>query len=148
MFEAQRGYNTWLCEIWPAPRITMHEIPRPVRGWHPSTPEVTAETLPGVLGEYDVVAVHFWAEWNGYDPLMDQSIRAVLPQFQEQVYFCSCNFDLSVNCELCASLRVTNIPFMACYVAGELAGRIYGFLSPECLSANLLELRPANRRGQ
>ena len=112
-------------------------VPRPIPGWSPSTPEVHGSTLDNLMRLHSTIAVHFWAAWNGYDPLMDDSIRAIRSSFEGRVYFASCNTDLEENGELCRRCRLTNLPALVVFVSGTPRGPIIGFREPGPLSEEI-----------
>jgi hypothetical protein len=105
---------------------TMNHIPRPIAAWAPSTPAVSATTIPVVLRENAVVVVHFWAVWNGYDPVMDRNVQTLRGEFEDQIHFCSCDVDLPENGELCRICGVLNLPTLACFVRGRFYQRLCG----------------------
>jgi hypothetical protein len=117
--------------------VAMNDLPRPITGWTPSTPPVSGETLPALLQQHRAVVVHFWAEWNGYDPVVDRNLQALQPAFEGRAYFCSCNMDPRENWELCRSCDVLNIPTLACFVEGERRRNLVGCLEPDRLEAAL-----------
>ena len=115
------------------------QIYRSIPGFRPSTPPVTSATIEDVLAAHPMVVIHFWAEWNGVDPPMDQSIREIQPDFHPSVYFVSCNIDAPENVDLCNRCNVVNIPFLAVFVGGEQRRGVMGLRSPDELFSELEE---------
>ena len=115
-------------------------LSRPIPGWTPSTPEVLGPAIGDVTRQHPVIAIHFWAPWNGSDPLMDRSIRAIERGFDQRVYFASCNTELEVNGELLRRCGIVNIPALSVIVSGVPRRAIGGCREPEGL-ANEIESR-------
>jgi thioredoxin-like negative regulator of GroEL len=110
------------------------DIARPIPGWSPSTPEVLWSTIDGVVKQHRVVAIHFWAPWDGHDPEMDRNIRTVEPRFEGRVFFASCNIDRDENAQLCRHCGVGNIPALGIIVDGSPRRAIIGVREPESLA--------------
>jgi thiol-disulfide isomerase/thioredoxin len=83
------------------------------------------------------VAIHFWAPWNGYDPVMDRAIQAVAKRFADRVHFVSCNIDLEENVELCRRFGVVNVPSLGLLVSGMTRRVITGCRAPEDLVSEI-----------
>ena len=109
---------------------------RPIPGFRPSTPTVTAATIDHALGTHRVVVIHFWAEWNGVDVPMDQCIQEICGHF-DAILFVSCNVDSPENTALCKRCKVANIPFLAVFVAGEQRCGIMGLRTTDELKTEL-----------
>ena len=110
---------------------------RPITGWKPSTPPIASEELSELVSQHSAIAVHFWASWNGIDVLMDESVRAVIGQFEGRVYFTSCEIDLPENRELCDRCRFENIPAMGLFVGNQVSRPIIGLHSAEQLTREI-----------
>jgi hypothetical protein len=121
----------------------MAEIHRPIPGWTPSTPAVKASSLPHVLDENALVVVHFWAEWNGYDPVLDRAIQSLPQQAIQGIYFCSSNVDVPENADLCRACNVLNIPALGCFIYGEFHRCAIGCHDSDKLQVLLEEWREA-----
>ncbi len=113
------------------------DIARPVPGWSPSTPDVLGPFIDDVMRQYPTIAIHFWASWNGADPLMDRNIRAVQDGFAGRVHFASCNVDNEVNGELLRRLGVVTIPTLGVLVSGTPRRSIVGCVPPYLLAAEI-----------
>ena len=89
--------------------------------WHPTTPAITAEELPGALQCHRVVVVHFWAVWNGYDRQMDAQLQAERTEFEEQIAFFSLDTDVMTEDtrDLLQECRVLNLPALGCFIHGR-----------------------------
>jgi len=125
------------------------DIYRPVPGFQPSTPAVTAKTFANVLAEHSAVAIHFWAEWNGVDVPMDRSIRDIKVRLKESIHFVSCDIDSPDNFALCNRCKVVNVPFLAVFVDGQQKGGIMGLLPAKKLVielGNILYDSPSEKR--
>ena len=110
------------------------EVSRPIPGWSPSTPEVRWSTLDDVMRRYPVVAIHFWAPWDGHDANMDANILAVAPRFEGRVHFASCNIDIDENSSLFRHCGIGNIPALGIVVNGVPRRGIIGGREPESLA--------------
>jgi thioredoxin-like negative regulator of GroEL len=109
-------------------------VPRPIPGWRPSTPEVRGLRVEDLVQQHPAVAIHFWAPWNGYDPLMDRSIQSISGKFAGRVVFVSCNVDLGENGELCQRCGFKNIPALGLLVSGHQPISEIGYRDPEKLA--------------
>lgn len=106
-------------------------ISRPIPGWIPSTPEVRGDAALDLVQRHAAVAIHFWAPWNGADPLLDRSLQALAERFKDRVVFYSCNVDLAENREFCQQCGLANVPTLAIWVSGRLRRMLVGFREPE-----------------
>ena len=86
------------------------EIARPIPGWKPTTPDIGRESLERLGDEHSALAIHFWAVWNGADPLMDRGIQQIANQFANRVKFFSANVDTECGMELQQRFGVCNVP--------------------------------------
>jgi hypothetical protein len=73
-----------------------------------------------------VLVIHVWAEWNGYDPLMDTTLVTLRQRFESQVEFRSINFDLHEAWPLFEKWNVLNLPALVCYLNGIYRGTVIG----------------------
>jgi|SRR5580692_3374430 thioredoxin-like negative regulator of GroEL len=110
-------------------------IGQPIPDWRPSTPPVTSATIDDVLHSQSCVVVHFWAVWNGHDPLMDRVIQEVRPRLAHRIHFVSCDIDADV--ELSRRCEVANVPFLAVFVDGTRQRPVIGLRTPDGLAAEL-----------
>jgi thiol-disulfide isomerase/thioredoxin len=113
------------------------EIARPIPGWIPSTPAVRSHEIDDLVHRHAVVAIHFWAPWNGVDPLMDQSIQAIASRFADRIGFFSCNVDLEENIELCQRFGIATIPALGILVPDRRPRLIIGHRKPEQLATEI-----------
>jgi hypothetical protein len=120
----------------------MSHFPGPVEGWFPSTPPVHEDTFVEVLQAHPIVVVHFWARWNGYDPVTDEQLRRLRTEFAAQVHFRACDVDVRENWELCRTAGVLNVPWIAVFVEGALCASSVRYRKPEelrqCLALAIL----------
>ncbi len=86
------------------------EIARPIPGWKPTTPDIGRESLESLFDEHSALAIHFWAPWNGVDPLMDRGIQQIANQFANRVTFFSVNVDTERGVELAQRFGVATVP--------------------------------------
>jgi thioredoxin-like negative regulator of GroEL len=98
------------------------------------------EAFEQLLKEHAAIAIHFWASWNGCDPVLDQSIQSIASEFAGRMSFYSCDVDREENADLCKRCRVVTIPWLAVFVSGTERRRIVGTRSPVELK-NELEAR-------
>lgn len=94
-------------------------IARPIPGWKPSAPPITGAEAPAVLAQHRVVVVHFWAVWNGHDPVADRELQPLREEFADRVYFCSCDVDHEPSWPFIRECGVLNVPTLACFVDEE-----------------------------
>jgi thiol-disulfide isomerase/thioredoxin len=118
----------------------MATIHRPISGWRPSTPEIVADGFASLAASHPTIAIHFWAEWNGVDPAMDQSVQEIAHRFADRVHFVSCNVDRPENQQLCKRVRVATVPTIAVFKKDELKGIVLGLREPEQLAAEIEKL--------
>jgi thioredoxin-like negative regulator of GroEL len=102
----------------------MTPIYRPIPDWRPSTPPINPEAFEQLLKEHAAIAIHFWASWNGCDPVLDQSIQSIASEFAGRMSFYSCDVDREENADLCKRCRVVTIPWLAVFVSGTERRRI------------------------
>src|SRR4051812_17850629 len=124
------------------------EIARPIRGWKPTTPDLGRETLEALCNECPAIAIHFWAPWNGGDPLMDHGIQQIANQFANRIRFFSVNVDTERGVELAQRFGVANVPTMVVLRPDIKPRLVVGYGGAEDL-ANKLEsllLVPKSRR--
>jgi thioredoxin-like negative regulator of GroEL len=120
------------------------EIARPIPGWKPSTPDLGQESLEDLCKEVGALALHFWASWNGVDPLMDRGIQQVADRFVGRVRFLSVDIDTERGIQLAKQFGVANVPTLVvmrtgaeprlvigCGNSEELATRIESKLLPQ-----------------
>ena len=107
------------------------DVARPIPGWTPSTPEVRGDDLDQLARRHPAVVVHFWAPWNGVDPLTDRSIQAAAGRLAERVRFASCNIDLAENADLWHRYGLANVPSLLVLVGGRPRRLIVGHRSPD-----------------
>lgn len=110
------------------------DVPRPIPSWKPSTPAVRGLTIEELVQQHPAVAIHFWAPWNGQDPLMDRSLQSISGRFAGRVVFVSCNVDLAENRELCQRCGFKNIPALGLLVSGQEPISVIGYRDPETLA--------------
>ena len=118
----------------------MATIHRPISGWHPTTPEILADGFASLAESYPAIAIHFWAQWNGADPPMDQSVQVIARRFTDRVHFVSCDVDCPDNLQLCERARVATVPTIAVFKKGELQGTVSGLREPEPLADEIVRL--------
>ena len=109
--------------------------PRPIPGWHPSTPAITGPGYDDLIRRHPAVLIHFWAAWNAHDRAMDGVIRAIQGRFAGRVHFASCDIDQDGG-ELYRRFGVVNIPTLGLIVAGAVRKpSIIGIPEPDRLAA-------------
>ncbi len=84
--------------------------------WRPSTREVDAASLPNVLASHRIVALHFWAVWNGVDRRFDETLRGLRDEFADRIFFGCFNTDDVADREFIRQCQVGNLPALACFV--------------------------------
>ena len=118
----------------------------PIPGWQPSLAEVVGDGLDALLSANPAVAVHFWAVWNGVDPPMEGSVRAIQHQFAGRVVFVACDVDREENVGLCKRFGVVTVPTLVVIAPGQLPLSVVGYREPEALAVALEEaLKPVRR---
>ena len=117
-------------------------------GWRPDSPSVDADAFAALLRESSVVAIHFWAAWNGIDRTFDQWMRPIREEFAGRVAFRSMDTDSSDGGQVAKDARVLSLPALGVWVRGHRHSTIIGCRRPEEVRAHLLEAlrvaRPAN----
>ena len=120
--------------------MTDTPIPQPVPDFTPSSPAVTSDTIAGFLTRHGIVVVHFWAVWNGVDPLMDSRLIEIRGRLPDGVQYASCNIDDPFCFDFAKSVGVVNVPWLAVFVDGLHAGNICGLSDTDPLVTELLDL--------
>lgn len=114
------------------------EIVRPDPHWkRPAAPELGSLQLEDLLLQHQAVVIHFWANWNGSDILMDRSLQTVASQWQPRVSFFSCDVDQPENLPLCQKFQVANVPTIVFLKSGRSPQILVGCRSPEELARQL-----------
>ena len=132
------GYRSYQPRVMAMDTPTIH---RPIPGFHPSTPAVTSTSCDAVVAAHPIVVVHFWAVWNGVDPVMDQGIANA----KFDAHFVSCDIDDPACLDLCKQCGIATVPTLAVFVGGELRPPIIGLLSSDAIT-NALDDRVTNAR--
>jgi thioredoxin-like negative regulator of GroEL len=119
---------------------------RPIPGWRPSLVEVVGDGLEALTSANPAVAVHFWAVWNGVDPPMEGSIRAIQDRFVGRVMFVACDADREENVRLCKRLGVVALPTLVVIASGRPPRLVVGYREPDALALAVEDaLRPVPR---
>ena len=93
---------------------------------------LTSDSFYEFVRMHRFVVIHFWAPWNGYDPLMKRLLEARVPaEFNDLIAFASLHADLQAHNELCRQHNVLNVPFLAVYRDGSLIRSVTGMRTPE-----------------
>lgn len=87
--------------------------------WRPSAPALDADTLPQVLRENAVVAIHVWATWNGHDRTFDETLRPLREEFEGRVAFRSIDIDSAAGAKLAHETHVLNVPTLSIWIRGR-----------------------------
>lgn len=87
--------------------------------WRPSTPALDADSVRGVVRDHPVVAIHFWATWNGHDRTFDEELRPLRDEFRDRVVFGCLDWDNVAGAELAGDSGVTNLPALAIWIRGR-----------------------------
>ena len=83
------------------------------------------------------MVVHFWAEWNAYDPVLDETMAPIREDLEARVFFCSCDVTPEENWELCRACGVMNLPWLCFFMNGELRGFHCGCVGADLIRAKL-----------
>lgn len=110
---------------------------RPIPGWRPSTPPIIASNFDDIVRSHSVVAIHFWAQWNGVDPPFDLCIQSLPTETKHEVHFVSCDVDDPDTKAICCNFDVVNIPFLGIIVDGERREGTMGLCDPQALEVLL-----------
>ena len=113
------------------------EIARPIPGWKPSTTDIGEQSLEVLCEEYPVVAIHFWASWNGVDPVMDRGIQQIAERFAKRVRFFSVDADTERGVELAQLFGVVTVPSLVVLRSGAKPRMIVGCYDAEKLAAKV-----------
>ncbi len=109
--------------------MSMNQIPRPIPNWRPSTPPVSSHDFDRVISRHRAVLIHFWAEWNGHDPVCDEKLGPIRSEYADRIQFVSCHID--ENPELAERCGVVNVPFLVLYVEGRANPPILRWSDPD-----------------
>jgi thioredoxin-like negative regulator of GroEL len=104
---------------------------------------VSGDSLESRLQQSEAIAVHFWAPWNGADPLMDRSVQDIVGQFTGRVQFLSSNIDTEPGAALAKRFGVANIPTLVILTLNQEPRLIVGHRDAVEL-AHQIELRLRN----
>lgn len=107
---------------------------RPIPGWRPSLEEVVGDGLDALIGGNPAVAVHFWAVWNGADPPMEGSIRAIQDRFAGRVRFVACDVDRKENVSVCKRFGVVSLPSLVVIAPERPPRLVVGYREPDALA--------------
>jgi len=107
----------------------------------PQHTPLTSDTFSELVRGHRFVVIHFWAAWNGYDPLMQRLLESQIPDdLRESVTFARFDIDPPAHHELCRQHDVLNVPFLAFYRDGSLIRSVTGMRTPEVITEYLREL--------
>ncbi len=107
----------------------------------PQQTPLTSDTFSEFVRGHRFVVVHFWAAWNGYDPLMQRLLESQIPDdLRESVAFARFDIDPPAHHELCRQHNVLNVPFLAFYRDGSLIRSVTGMRTLEVITEYLREL--------
>jgi thioredoxin-like negative regulator of GroEL len=85
--------------------------------------------------------VHFWAIWNGYDREMKELLEEHVPlELRNQIAFGRLDVERSEHWEICRQHKVMNVPFLALYRDGTLAGTLTGMREERIIIEHLRRL--------
>ena len=99
---------------------------RPIPDWKPSTPPIDSAEYEEIVHAHPIVAIHFWARWNGVDPPFDAALQAVSELIKARIHFVSCDIDDPKNMRICRAFAFANIPYLGILVDGNPSGGIMG----------------------
>ena len=109
-----------------------------------TTPQLTAltsATFSEFVRAHRFVVIHFWAAWNGYDPVMQRLLESQIPDdVRELVTLARLDIDLPAHHELCRQHNFRNVPFLAFYRDGLLIRSVTGMRTPEVITDYFREL--------
>ena len=102
---------------------------------------LTHETFLEFTQLHDRAIVHFWAEWNGNDRIMTEMIETELSRrLAGRVVFGSLNTDPPQHHIFCVEIGLIQLPTLALYRDGNLAGTILGLHDVTILESRIVEL--------
>ena len=102
---------------------------------------LTSDRFSEFVSGHQFVLIHFWAAWNGYDPLMQRLLESQIPdRLRELVMFASFDVDPPEHHELCRRHDIRNVPFLEFYRDGSLIRSVTGMQTPEVIIEHLQEL--------
>ncbi len=119
------------------PEATTGEMVSPIPGWRPAAPELGSLLPEDLLQQHQALVIHFWANWNGSDILMDRSLQSVASQWQPRLRFFSCDVDQPENLPWCQKFQVANVPTIVFLKSGSSPQILVGCRRPEELSRQL-----------
>jgi thioredoxin-like negative regulator of GroEL len=94
--------------------------------WAPSSLAVKADDL----GNYPVLVLHCWAEWDQPDREMSRRLDVVTSPYADRICFRSCDIDVPENLPFFLS-RLANIPALVCFIRGEWFETVVGLRSED-----------------
>lgn len=112
-------------------------IHRPVPDFRPSSQTVTSASFSAICSNNSVVVVHFWAAWNGADPVMDKRLQEIRHLLPDSTQITSCNIDDPACFDLAKSAGVLNVPWLSAFVGGVYRGSICGLRESDVLAREL-----------
>ena len=112
-------------------------IPRPIPNYSPEWPSVTTDSFAADYATASVVIVHFWAVWNGYDPVMEDRLQTAATRLPNGTHILACDVDDAHCLDLAKNAGVLNVPWLAVFVDGKLHGHICGLRDPDSLADEL-----------
>jgi len=107
----------------------------------PQQTPLTSATFSEFVRTHRFVVIHFWAAWNGYDPLMERLLELqIVDDVRELVTLARFDIDPPAHHELCRQHNVLNVPFLAFYRDGSLIRSVTGMRTPEVITEYFREL--------
>ena len=119
--------------------------------WRPSTPALDLASFRAAIRDQPVVAVHFWATWNGHDRLFDERLRPLREELSGRVTFGAMDVDEPAADRIASVARVTTLPALAFWVQRLLVRVVAGVRPTAEIRSLLLDavagrLSPVERR--
>ncbi len=84
--------------------------------------------LQDLISKRSIVVIHFWAKWNGYDPVVGERLEALANEFGSRILFVACDIDNEDNFQICRDAGIMSVPAVAVFVKGKQTMRRIGVL--------------------
>jgi thioredoxin-like negative regulator of GroEL len=104
----------------------------------PPSPEWIPGAAPVSAEDFDacpVLVVHYWAQWDVHDRLMDGVLAELRNEYAGRVCFRSCDVDRPENQSFLHGLA--SVPALGCFICGRLFDRLIGLRRAAELRATL-----------
>ena len=87
--------------------------------WRPFSESIDEIAIPEATAHAPFLVVHLWADWNGYDRMMDRALKRLNLEFQGRVQFRSLDTEDPEHHDYLRRIGLLNLPSLILYARGK-----------------------------